>query len=188
MLLKSLQTVLTPAVATKETFELYKRYQVAVHKDKPEKVTMRGFQRFLCNSPLLVSAWRNLCPPRTSLISLRNRRSSMTRGLIPRDYQRPTGHTTFVRFHRRPLRCYAFTTTRHPLTSPVYKVDSHLVGISVIDILPSCVSSVYFIWDPDWAWASLGKLSALREVGLVSEMARKGAKGMRWLYMGTSLT
>jgi arginine-tRNA-protein transferase len=70
----------------------------------------------------------------------------------------------------------------------VYKVDGHLVGISVIDILPSCVSSVYFIWDPDWAWASLGKLSALREVGLVREMARKGAKGMGWLYMGSSLT
>jgi len=56
----------------------------------------------------------------------------------------------------------------------------------VIDILPHCVSSVYFIWDPDWAWASLGKHSALREIALVLNMAEAGAKGMEWLYMGKS--
>jgi arginine-tRNA-protein transferase len=58
------------------------------------------------------------------------------------------------------------------------------MGISVIDILPSCVSSVYFIWDPDWAWVSLGKWSALREVALVKDMANAGAKGMTYVYMG----
>jgi len=56
----------------------------------------------------------------------------------------------------------------------------------VIDILSHCVSSVYFIWDPDWAWASLGKLSAMRELALVLEMAEAGAEGMGWLYMGMS--
>ena len=68
----------------------------------------------------------------------------------------------------------------------MYRVDGDLVGISVIDILPACVSSVYFIWDPDWAWASLGKLSAMREVALVLEMAEAGAEGMQWVYMGQS--
>lgn len=63
-------------------------------------------------------------------------------------------------------------------------MDGKLVGISVIDVLPKCVSSVYFIWDPDWAWAALGKLSALYEIGLVRRMAAAGAPGMRWLYMG----
>lgn len=43
---------------------------------------------------------------------------------------------------------------------------------------------MYFIWDPDWAWAALGKLSALYELGLVRRMAVAGAPGMRWLYMG----
>ena len=46
------------------------------------------------------------------------------------------------------------------------------------------MSSVYFIWDPDWAWASLGKLSALHELALVLDMAKAGASGMSWLYMG----
>jgi arginine-tRNA-protein transferase len=46
---------LTPARATDETYDLYRRYQVAVHKDPPRKATRSGFERFLCNSPLGVS-------------------------------------------------------------------------------------------------------------------------------------
>ena len=77
-------------------------------------------------------------------------------------------------------------SARPPLISPVYRVDGQLIGISVIDVLPRCVSCVYFIWDPDWAWASLGKLSALREIALVLDMTQAGAEGMHWLYMGNS--
>ena len=40
----------------------------------------------------------------------------------------------------------------------VYMMDGKLIAFSVIDILPGCVSSVYFVWDPDYAWASLGKV------------------------------
>lgn len=69
----------------------------------------------------------------------------------------------------------------------MYKVDNELVGISVIDILPSCISSVYFIWHPDWAWASLGKLSAMHEIALGVEMNRAGVEGMEYLYMGESV-
>ena len=46
------QTTLDPAEGTPEKFELYKRYQTAVHHEPPEEVSMRGFRRFLCNSPL----------------------------------------------------------------------------------------------------------------------------------------
>ena len=87
-------------------------------------------------------------------------------------------------------------------------VDDKLVAFSVIDILPGCVSSVYFVWDPDYAWASLGKvdqssrcrliqasgsdeaflvisqLSALREAALAREMQEAGIDGAGWLYMG----
>jgi arginyl-tRNA--protein-N-Asp/Glu arginylyltransferase len=59
-----------------------------------------------------------------------------------------------------------------------------LIGISVIDILPYCISSVYFIWHPDWAWASLGKLSALHEIALSVEMNKAGLEEMKFLYMG----
>lgn len=40
----------------------------------------------------------------------------------------------------------------------MYRVDGELIAIGVVDILPSCVSSVYFIYSLQWAWASLGKV------------------------------
>lgn len=46
---------LTPATATDETYDLYLRYQIAIHKDPPGKVKRHGFESFLCNSPLNVS-------------------------------------------------------------------------------------------------------------------------------------
>lgn len=38
---------------SEEKFLLYKKYQVAVHQDKPEEVTPQGFTRFLIDSPLI---------------------------------------------------------------------------------------------------------------------------------------
>ncbi|WWC86879.1 uncharacterized protein L201_001758 [Kwoniella dendrophila CBS 6074] len=141
------ETRLVPAKATTETFELYKSYQVAVHKDKPDKVTMRGFDRFLCGNTLV----------KTPIKYSENVENEIQNGKLPKDYGQ---------YHL------------------LYKVDSRVIGISVIDILPSCVSSVYFIWHPDWAWASLGKLSALYEISLARRMKAKGVEGMKWVYMG----
>lgn len=45
-----------PAEATTETYELYRRYQLAVHHDPPHKATRSGFDNFLCDSPLGVSS------------------------------------------------------------------------------------------------------------------------------------
>ncbi|PAV21201.1 arginine-trna- transferase 1 [Pyrrhoderma noxium] len=66
----------------------------------------------------------------------------------------------------------------------LYRVDGKLIAIAVLDILPSCVSSVYFMYDNAWEKFSLGKLSALREASLTREMAEYGAKDMNYLYMG----
>jgi arginine-tRNA-protein transferase len=82
-------------------------------------------------------------------------------------------------------------------------VDGELIAIGVIDILPKCVSSVYFIYSPKWAWASLGKvgktqlgvfsliahsdrlqLSGLREIALAQEMNISGALSVAYQYMG----
>ncbi|GAA5888743.1 hypothetical protein JCM6882_002833 [Rhodosporidiobolus microsporus] len=52
----------------------------------------------------------------------------------------------------------------------LYRLDGKLIAIAVLDLLPRAVSSVYFIWDPDYAGMSLGKLSALREAQMVREM------------------
>ncbi|AES71123.1 putative arginyltransferase [Medicago truncatula] len=50
-----------------------------------------------------------------------------------------------------------------------YLVDGKLVAVGVIDILPNCLSSKYLFWDPDFAFLSLGKYSALQEIGWVKD-------------------
>lgn len=49
-------------------------------------------------------------------------------------------------------------------THECYYYDNKLVAISVTDFLPSGVSSIYFIWDPDYPHLSLGTVSGLREL------------------------
>ena len=44
---------------TDERFELYQKYQVAVHHDAPDSVTPKGFARFLVQSPLIAASGDN---------------------------------------------------------------------------------------------------------------------------------
>lgn len=48
----TLRCEMLPAEATDERFLLYKKYQVSVHGDNPETLTIRGFHRFLVESPI----------------------------------------------------------------------------------------------------------------------------------------
>lgn len=48
---KKFYSVLDKPTFTTEKFNLYKKYQVEVHKDNPDKLTARSFKRFLCENP-----------------------------------------------------------------------------------------------------------------------------------------
>lgn len=48
-----------------------------------------------------------------------------------------------------------------------------MIAVGVIDILPECVSSVYFYYDPDYSFLSLGTYASLREIALVRELAKE---------------
>lgn len=45
-----------------------------------------------------------------------------------------------------------------------YLLDGKLIAVAVLDILPACVSSVYFFYDPDYHFLTLGVFSALWEI------------------------
>ena len=47
-----------------------------------------------------------------------------------------------------------------------------------------CVSSKYFLWDPDLAFLSLGVVSALREVEWARAAHAAGAAALRYSYLG----
>ncbi|THH33666.1 hypothetical protein EUX98_g547 [Antrodiella citrinella] len=66
----------------------------------------------------------------------------------------------------------------------LYRLDGKLIAMGVIDILPACVSSVYFMYEKEWERLSMGKMSALREISLVNEIRAAGVPGMEYLYMG----
>ncbi|KAG8763041.1 Arginyl-tRNA--protein transferase 1 [Ceratobasidium sp. 423] len=66
----------------------------------------------------------------------------------------------------------------------MYRVNGELIAIGVIDILPGCVSSVYFMYAPEWNAWSLGKISAIREATLAKEIHDAGVESMTSLYMG----
>jgi len=65
-----------------------------------------------------------------------------------------------------------------------YLLDGELIALGVIDILPGCVSSVYFMYASKFEQWGMGKISALREAMLAREMGEAGLEELRWLYMG----
>jgi arginyl-tRNA---protein transferase len=59
-----------------------------------------------------------------------------------------------------------------------YRLDGVLVAIGVLDLLPHCVSAVYFLYHESVQQWNLGKLGALQEIALAKE------GGYRWWYLG----
>ncbi|KAK0706422.1 arginine-tRNA-protein transferase [Lasiosphaeria miniovina] len=59
-----------------------------------------------------------------------------------------------------------------------YRLDGKLVAIGVLDLLPHCVSAVYFLYHESIHSFSPGKLGALQEIALALE------GGYRWWYSG----
>ncbi|KAK4132869.1 hypothetical protein BT67DRAFT_384033 [Trichocladium antarcticum] len=59
-----------------------------------------------------------------------------------------------------------------------YRVDGKLVAVGVLDLLPDCVSAVYFLYHESIHWLNPGKLGAVREIALAREA------GYRWWYPG----
>ncbi|XP_034950471.1 arginyl-tRNA--protein transferase 1 [Chelonus insularis] len=64
-----------------------------------------------------------------------------------------------------------------------YRLNNKLMAVGVIDILPYCVSSVYFFYDPVYSFLSLGTYSSLMEVRLVREL-NKTVPDLKYYYMG----
>lgn len=64
-----------------------------------------------------------------------------------------------------------------------YYLDGVLIAVGVIDILPECVSSVYFYYDPDYDFLSLGTYASLQEIALARELSKTCAS-LKNYYLG----
>jgi len=59
-----------------------------------------------------------------------------------------------------------------------YRLDGQLIAIGVLDLLPECISAVYFMYHQSVHQYSFGKVGALREIALAKE------EGYQWWYSG----
>ncbi|XP_014237021.1 arginyl-tRNA--protein transferase 1 [Trichogramma pretiosum] len=120
---------------SRESFEVYKKYQSMIHEDKLSKLTYDKYSRFLVTSPL---------------------RDTMPENNLPQGYGS---------FHEQ------------------YWYNGNLIAVAVLDILPFCISSVYFFYDPAYSFLTLGTFSSLREV-LLTQQLNKYQPSLKYYYMG----
>ncbi|KAM8852312.1 arginyl-tRNA--protein transferase 1 isoform 3-T3 [Synchiropus picturatus] len=64
-----------------------------------------------------------------------------------------------------------------------YWLDGRIIAVGVIDILPTCVSSVYLYYHPEFSALSLGSYSALREISFTRELQKQSPK-LSYYYLG----
>jgi len=126
-----------PSVFDAEEFEVYKKYQINIHHDKPGKLSEDGYSNFLVKSPFEI--------------------------VPPKEGEGPA--CGYGSFHMQ------------------YRLDGKLIAVGVVDILPLCLSSVYFFYDPDYHSLSLGVYSALQEIDWVKQAHLTSPK-LKYYYMG----
>ncbi|XP_063163351.1 arginyl-tRNA--protein transferase 1 isoform X7 [Candoia aspera] len=161
-----------------ESYQVYKRYQMIIHKDPPGKPTTSQVR-------LVPVSFED---PQFS--------SSFTQSAtLFAKYQMTIHKDT-------PLECDEDQFTRFLCDSPLeaehlpngpdcgygsfhqqYWFEGKIIAVGVIDILPKCVSSVYLYYDPDFSSLSLGVYSALREIAFTRQLHEK-ASDLSYYYMG----
>ncbi|QPG76665.1 hypothetical protein FOA43_004059 [Brettanomyces nanus] len=143
-------TVIGPIHATEQKYLLFKKYQIRVHHEKEDDISFKGFKRFLCQTPFEGNVVDH-------------------------------NEAYWKRLNENWRNGSFEESDSDEIVGPVhecYYLDNQLVAIAVLDILPESISSVYLIWDPDYAHLGLGNLSALRELVLTQMLGKK------YYYMG----
>ena len=137
-----------PASYTREKFELFKEYQTSVHKEEENEPA--SFKEFLCDTCLSVSS--------TVTNFSRDGICSSLRSVSPPQHT-PIPYTTPPARSGHLPEHYG---THHQL----YRLNGELIAMATLDILPGCVSSVYFMYSNQWAWLQLGRVSLCGSHGM----------------------
>lgn len=140
----SFRTELTPAKYDDIKYNLFKKYQMAIHKDEEDELSPKSFKRFLCTDPFGTDE---------TLFEKMNEEWS----------KREPGEL-ISQFQGAMHECYYY--------------QDQLIALAVLDVLDHAISSVYFIYDPDFGHLGLGTVSAVREM-CMTEIWERG-----WYYLG----
>ncbi|KPI97013.1 Arginyl-tRNA--protein transferase 1 [Papilio xuthus] len=159
--------------SAKQTHELYVKYQMKVHGDTPDKCTEPKFKEFLVHSPLL-EEHSEVGPPSgygsfhqqywldgKILYAFKSRNIWS----IKEEHSEVGPPSGYGSFHQQ------------------YWLDGKMLAVGVIDILPKCVSSVYFFYDPDYMHLNLGTYGALREIAFTRNLHTLCPE-LKYYYLG----
>ncbi|KAI1894534.1 hypothetical protein AGOR_G00116780 [Albula goreensis] len=160
------------------SYQVYKLYQIAIHKDPPDKPSESQVRLVpVCfEDPQFMASYDQSA-------ALYARYQMAVHGDDPSECR----ESEFRRFLcDSPLE--AETSPDGPDMGygsfhQQYWLDGHIVAVGVIDILPTCVSSVYLYYHPDFAALSLGSYSALRELGFTRQLQSQSPK-LCYYYLG----
>ena len=141
------------------------KYQKVVHKEKDRDWTMDRYCEFLVQSPLLVEDLKNY---------------------KHLDFDGTSSQSHDDCFSRAaPLLSCTENNNKHLIVEPPnlptrfgtyhchYYLDNKLIAVGVLDVLPKCITTVYFFYDPDYSFLNLGIYSALVEISLVRRLAQQ---------------
>ncbi|NWH59688.1 ATE1 transferase, partial [Geococcyx californianus] len=140
-----------------ESYQVYKRYQMIIHKDPPDKPTVHQVRLVPVSfeDPQFKSSFKQ-----SATLFAKYQMA------VHKDAPSECGETQFTRFLcDSPLEAEdvpAGPDCGYGSFHQQYWLDGRIIAVGVIDVLPSCVSSVYLYYDPDYSFLSLGVYSALR--------------------------
>uniref|UniRef100_A0A8C5I740 Arginyl-tRNA--protein transferase 1 n=1 Tax=Gouania willdenowi TaxID=441366 RepID=A0A8C5I740_GOUWI len=160
------------------SYQVYKLYQMAIHKDPPDKPSESQVRLVPVNfeDPQFLESFEQSVALYASY--------QMT---IHGDDPSECNESKFRRFLcDSPLeaeRSPGGPEMGYGSFHQQYWVNSRLVAVGVIDILPTCVSSVYLYYHPDFASLSLGSYSALREIAFTRQLQKQSPK-LSHYYLG----
>ncbi|XP_033036642.1 arginyl-tRNA--protein transferase 1 isoform X11 [Trachypithecus francoisi] len=161
-----------------ESYQVYKRYQMVIHKNSPDTPTESQVR-------LVPASFED--PEFKSSFSQSFSLYVKYQVAIHQDLPDECGKTEFTRFL-----CSSPLEAETPPNGPdcgygsfhqQYWLDGKIIAVGVIDILPNCVSSVYLYYDPDYSFLSLGVYSALREIAFTRQLHEKTSQ-LSYYYMG----
>ncbi|KAL1416194.1 hypothetical protein MTO96_006456 [Rhipicephalus appendiculatus] len=171
---------------------VYFQYQEKIHKDPPEKLTERRFRRFLVNSPIQTCGYARLSTsPVLSYNKVRTILSSRGSPEFEETFEKSWKlyERYQMRVHKEPAsQCDRGSYCQFLVNSPLqydpkgpyslgsfhqqYWLDGCLIAVGVIDILPTCLSSVYLYYNPDYSFLSLGTYASLREIAYARQLCK----------------
>ena len=165
-----------PSAFDEEEYRLWRRYQASAHGDDEGSLGKSSYRRFLVDTPLRLRQ----APVREPEDDEEQGGWVEWAGYASSEQKRKENDAGETDSQTRTVRAPSngFGSFHHQ-----YRVDGRLVAVGVVDVLPKCLSSKYFFWEPSFAWASLGKLGALSEIEWVKN-ASKTCASLRYYYLG----